>query len=301
MINVPKKELNKFMKNNPDNPAAQAIQAQLGTADDGSAKKSTSAEQEGQIFNSAENLTPDEAAKKVGILHNQILQGCIDIVNYSIELGHILYEQKHSLKHGEWLKWADQNIDLGYTQISHYISIYIKRDIVSQKMDEIREQGLNPSFRKMLTAITKKDEQTLEEYKKTSKKTEPYLPPRLRKEWNKNKKLEHEIKTLTDMYLDKEIDTNSLNSLTLKWNKDNPGNELYLGDVEKEIRQMDNELNPDIFKTSSLGKSNVIVSIDTELVNDFIEFGGNAGLIEHFIEEFIENYLIEQKASRKAS
>ena len=169
MPRVSKKELEKFMRDNPDAPAAQAIRAQLENSGTGCQSKSSSCN-ETQIFDSAENLTAGEAASKVHMLQDKILQGCIDIVEYSIELGQILYKQKKSLKHGQWLEWIDKSIDIGYTQTSHYIKIYTIRDEIRQKMDELREQGIRPSFRKMITSITKKDTRKLQDYQADLKK-----------------------------------------------------------------------------------------------------------------------------------
>ena len=232
MPRISKKELDKFIKANPDAPATQAIKAQLQNIDHAGEVKDSSSCKETQIFDSAENLTADEAASKVHLLQGKILQGCIDIVEYSIELGHILYEQKKSLKHGQWLVWIDESIDIGYTQISHYLKIYTKCDEIRQKMDEVRAHGLRPSFRKMITAITKKDTRKLQDYQADMDKAEE---AKKQKEQDKQKKVslarQREIVLITEMYNENMIDANAAKAMQDRWNIYNPKDEFKLYDL----------------------------------------------------------------------
>ena len=232
MPRISKKELDKFIKANPDAPATQAIKAQLQNIDHAGEVKDSSSCKETQIFDSAENLTADEAASKVHLLQGKILQGCIDIVEYSIELGHILYEQKKSLKHGQWLVWIDESIDIGYTQISHYLKIYTKCDEIRQKMDEVRAHGLRPSFRKMITAITKKDTRKLQDYQADIDKAEE---AKKQKEQDKQKKVslarQREIVLITEMYNENMIDANAAKAMQDRWNIYNPKDEFKLYDL----------------------------------------------------------------------
>ena len=84
----------------------------------------------------------------------------------------------------------------------------------------------------MLAAVTTKDSQTAEGYIGNCQKTGSHLTAKERKRWRKNKMLSDEIKSLTDMYLNKEIYSNSLEAFVLKWNRNNPDNFLHIGDVE---------------------------------------------------------------------
>ena len=232
MPRINKKELDKFMKANPNSPATQAIQAQLQDVDRAGEVKEPSSGEKTRIFDSAENLTADEAASKVHLLQNKILQGCIDIVEYSIELGHIFSEQKKSLKHGQWLEWVDKSIDLGYTQVSHYIRIYVRRDEIRQKMDELREQGLRPSFRKMLTAITKTDTRGLQEYRSDMEKAEKI---KKQKEQDRQNNISvarrKEIALITEMYNCKMIDANAAKAMQDRWNIYNPKDQFNIYDL----------------------------------------------------------------------
>ena len=232
MPSTTKKELDKFMKAHPDAPATQAIKAQLQNIDQAGEVKDSSSCKKPQIFDSAENMTADEAASKVHMLQDKILQGCIDIVEYSIELGQILYEQKKSLKHGQWLEWTDKSIDLGYTQISHYIRIYNRRDEIRQKMDELREEGLRPSFRKMITAITRKDTRKLQEYQANLKKAEEV---KKQKEEDRQNDISvarrREIALITEMYNCKMIDANAAKAMQDRWNIYNPKDEFKFYDL----------------------------------------------------------------------
>jgi hypothetical protein len=232
MPKITRKELDKFIKDHPDAPATQAIKEQLQHIDHAAEDKDSQSCKKRQIFDSAENLTADEAASKVHMLQDKILQGCIDIVEYSIELGQTLYEQKKSLKHGQWLDWIDKSIDLGYTQVSHYITIYKRRDEIRQKMDELRDQGLRPSFRKMLTAITKKDIRKLKEFQDDLKKTEEV---KKQKEQDKQNNIslarQKEIALIREMYYCKIIDATTGKAMQDRWNMYNPNDEFNFYDL----------------------------------------------------------------------
>ncbi|MCK5270451.1 MAG: DUF3102 domain-containing protein, partial [Sedimentisphaerales bacterium] len=230
------KELNKFMKNNPDTPATQFIKKQLGEPP--APEPSTGGCSElitgpAQIRNTASDLM----AEKINILHHEVLDGFKNICIKSIKIGEILVGQKDALKHGEWFDWIDSQLEIGPRQVENYTKIYFQRRAVLESMGELAKTGVKPSIRKMLMAATKKDNKKTEKYLKSRKKNVPSLTPWERKQQCKDKKRNNEISTLVNMYMAKEIDENSLRALIMRWNRDNPGNyELFVEDIKKEAR-----------------------------------------------------------------
>ena len=98
MPSISKKELDKFMKNNPNTPATQAIKKQLEdalTPEPSTGDCSELAGRTGQIRNTASDL----AAEKVNSLHREVLDGFKDICIKAIAIGEILNSQKDFLKH----------------------------------------------------------------------------------------------------------------------------------------------------------------------------------------------------------
>lgn len=150
------KELNKFMKNNPDTPATQFIKKQLGEPP--APEPSTGGCSElitgpAQIRNTASDLM----AEKINILHHEVLDGFKNICIKSIKIGEILVGQKDALKHGEWFDWIDSQLEIGPRQVENYTKIYFQRKAVLESMRELAKTGVKPSIRKMLMAATKKD------------------------------------------------------------------------------------------------------------------------------------------------
>jgi hypothetical protein len=149
----------------------------------------------------------------------------------------------------------------------------------------------------MLVAATKKDNQTIEEYLKSRKKKGPSLTPMEKKEQRKDKKRDNEISILAKMCVAKEINDNSLRTLILKWNRDNPNNyELFVEDVKQEVKQMGEERHPDMFNSSPTGKTDIILSIDTDLWEDYVKFGGREIFLADYVSEHLTNYVIEQRS-----
>ena len=301
MPSISKKELDRFMKQNPDSEATQAIKYQLRKASEPETSTDIIADLSagpGQIRNTASDL----AAEKVNKLHHEILSGINSIFMKAIDIGEMLVNQKDSLKHGQWYDWVDNQLDIGPRQVQNYIKIYNRKEAVLESMNELAKTGIKPSIRKMLVAATKKDNQTIEDYLKSRKKNVPSLTPSEKKEQQKHKNRNDEISTLAKMYIAKEIDENSLRPLVLRWNRDNPGNyELFVEDVKKEARQIDKERHSDNFNTSPPDKTNIILSIDADLWESFVEFGGREVYLTEYISEFMTNYVIEQKGYRIAN
>ncbi|MBW8015101.1 MAG: DUF3102 domain-containing protein, partial [Planctomycetes bacterium] len=163
MPTISRKELDKFMKANPDSEATRAIQEQLGETAAPKANTSSGAELtagSGQIRNTVSDL----AAKKVNDIHSEVLNDLKGIFIKAIEIGEILLNQKDALKHGQWHDWIDNQLDIGPRQAQNYIRIYICREEVQEAMEELAESGINPSFRKMLEVATEKDKQSSKQY-----------------------------------------------------------------------------------------------------------------------------------------
>lgn len=301
MPKISMKELEKFMKDNPNSHATKAIREQLketSAPEPNTGGCSESSAGPGQIRNTVSDL----AAEKVNKLHYEVLDGFKDICVKAIAIGQILVGQKDALKHGEWLKWVDTQLEIGPRQVENYTKIYHQREVVLESMKELAKTGVKPSFRKMLMAATKKDNQTMEEYLKSRKKNSPAFTPMENKQRRKDEKRVNEISTLARMYVDKEIDENSLRALVLKWNRDNPDNyELFVEDVNKEAKQIDEKKYPDKFNNSPSGKTNIMLSVETGLWDDFVEFGGGEVYLADYINDFLKNYVIEQRSYRIAN
>jgi len=295
------KELNKFIKSNPDTPATKAIKEQLEETpvpepSTGGCSKLTA--RPAQIRNTASDLV----AEKINILHHEVLDGFKDICIKAITIGEILVGQKDALKHGEWFDWIDSQLEIGPRQVENYTKIYFQRRVVLESMGELAKTGVKPSIRKMLMAATKKDNKKTEKYLKSRKKNTPSLTPWERKQQRKDKKRNNEISILAKMYIAKEIDENSLRALALRWNRDNPDNyELFVEDVKKEAKQIDEERHPGKFNSIPSDKIDIMLSIDTDLWDDFVNFGGVEVYLTDYVKDFLTNYVIEQRSYRIAT
>lgn len=301
MSKISMKELSKFMRANPDSYATQAIKEQLEETPAPEANTGGSSELTagpGQIRNTVSDL----AAEKVNKLHHEVLDSFKDICVKTIAIGQILVGQKDALEHGEWIKWVDTQLEIGPRQVENYMKIYHQRKVVLESIEELAKTGVKPSFRKMLMAATKKDNQTMEGYLKNSKKNSPIPTPMEKKQRRKDEKRVNEISTLAKMYVDKEIDENSLRALVLKWNRDNPDNyELFVEDVNKEAKQIDEKKYPDKFNNSPSGKTNIMLSVDADMWDGFVKLGGGEAYLAEHVNEILTNYVIEQKSYRIAN
>ena len=154
----------------------------------------------------------------------------------------------------------------------------------------------------ILVAATKKDNQTVEDYLKTHQKNGPTLTPTEKKERRKDETRDAEISTLANMYVAKEIDEHGLRALVLRWNKDNPDNyELFVEEVIQEAKRMSEEQSPVVFSSSHSGKTNIILSIDADLWDEYVEFGGREVFLAEYLTEYLANYVVEQKSYRIAN
>jgi len=301
MPSISKKELDKFMKANPDSEATRSIKEQLGETP--AAKVSASSGSElaagsGQIRNTVADLV----AKKVNYLHSEVLNGLKGIFIKAIEIGEILSNQKDALKHGLWYDWIDNQLDIGPRQVQNYVKIYDHREEVQEAMEELAESGMKPSFRKMLEVATVKDKQSSKQYLASQQNNDSNCNAFERKEQIKGEKRDKEISTLTKMYMDKEIDEKSMKALVKKWNIDNPKNyELFIEDVKTTANKMEQELHPDNFNTVPATKSDITLSLDADLWDSFVEFGGRVVYLEEYISEFLTSYVIEQRSYRIAN
>lgn len=295
MAQIKRKELDKFLKDNPESPAAQAIMEQLGEPAKSETRNGILEEvstSPGQIRNSDSYL----AAEKINELHRGILDGINEIFTKAIEIGEILLKQKESLEHGQWLDWIDNQLDIGPRQVQNYIRIYNQRREVGFAMKELAESGLKPSLRKMLEVATKKDHQTSEKFIQNRHQDTSNLSAKERKQRRLVEKREKEISTLAKLCLDKDIDDNALAALVTKWNMDNQDNTMiYMEDVKKTVRETEQELYPDIFRPTPI-KNNITISIDSDIWDSFVNFGGGVAYLEEYLNEYLTTYVNEQRA-----
>jgi len=296
MPKMSRKEVERFMKEHPDSHAAQAIKEQLREDIDPEPQTRDHTQlsvSRDQTRNSVSHL----AAEKVNELHREILDGFKDICAKVIAIGKILVGQKEALKHGAWFDWIDSQLDIGPRQVQNYMRIYDQRETVLASMGDLAETGTTPSFRRMLEAAVGNDKQTVGEYRKNYKKTDLALTPQDRRKHCKDEHRDNEISTLAKMHMDKVIDDGALRALVLKWNIDNPDNsQLFVEDVKKNSRRINQELHPDIFNPNPSVKTNVMVSLDADLWDEFVRFGGREAFLAEYVATFLTNYVIEQKS-----
>ncbi len=300
MPNISMKELQKFMKNNPNADVTQVIKEQL----DGTTPVTPDVKNmqnltlnTAQKRSSASNLVAD----KVNKLHKQVLNGFLDICQKAIMIGQILSEQKEALEHGQWLDWVENELTIGPKQVQTYAKIYCERESVLDSIQKLAENGIKPSIRKMLAAATKKDNQSIAEYSKKFKQHSAPLTPREKQKRRRNEKRRNEISSIAQMYIAKEVDDNSLRALVLKWNNDNTDNyQLFVEDVLEQVNQI-NESNPETRNHQPSCKINVMLSIDADLWESFVSFGGREVFLNDYIHNFITEYVIEQKSYRIAN
>jgi len=296
MAKMSRKEVEKFMKDNPDSHAAQAIKEQLREDRDPEPQtwdQTQLSVSRGQIRNTVADL----AAKKINGLHREILDGFRDVFTKVITIGEILVQQKETLKHGAWFDWIDEQLAIGPRQVQNYMRIYDQREAVLASMGDLAETGLKPSFRKMLHAAVGKDRQTVEEYRKSRKKTDPALTPQERRKHCKDAKRDNEIVTLAKMHMDKVIDDGALRALVMKWNMDNSDNsQLFIEDVKNNSRRIDQELHPDIFNPNPSVKTNVMLSVNADLWDAFVRFGGREVFLTEYVTNYLTEYVIEQQS-----
>jgi hypothetical protein len=61
-------------------------------------------------------------------LHLEITESAKTTIEKAIRIGELLAEQKASLKHGEWLPWAKENLPFKAGQAQRYMRVYTRRD-----------------------------------------------------------------------------------------------------------------------------------------------------------------------------
>jgi hypothetical protein len=302
MVKIKMKELEKFLKDNPDTQAALAIQEQLnGYAGDDASNMNPTTDVPNK-FRQIRNGDSYLPAERVNQLHTEILKGMTDIFRKAITIGEILCDHRNSIEHGQWLTWIENHLTIGPRQVQNYIRIYSERKRVGFAMKELAEEGLKPSLRKMLEVATKKDNQTREQYIQNLDKDTSGLTAKQKREQRLKEKRDNEISTLAKLYSDKEIDDSALTALTTRWNIDNPKNTiLYVSDVKKAVREMEQDMYPDIFNPDPALKSNITLSIDTEAWERYIKLGGCEAYLESHLNEYLEEYVNEQKSYRIAN
>jgi len=288
MPHIKKKELEKFMKDNPDSEATLAIKEQLGEVIEPETCTAIILEPTagtGQIRNTASDL----AAEKINKLHQEILNGFNSIYLKAIDIGEMLVKQKEALGHGQWEDWVDNHLDIGPRQVQNYAKIYNYRYQVKESMEELSKSGIKPSFRKMLHAATKKDNQSVLDYIKKRKKSGVAKTPQEKKSQYKENKRKAEILTVAKMYVANKIDDLGLKALSMKWNLDNHvDDEFYIEHVIRKAQQLKDSDQP------LPSKLNIVISIDTNIWGNFLYYGGSEHFLQGYIHDFAEKYILEQ-------
>ena len=89
-------------------------------------------------------------ADQINRLHVAILEADRKTVSNAIEIGKLLTEQKARLKHGEWLRWFDTNIQFDRSTGENYRTLYRQREKIGNLpnlTEAYRVLGLLPERR----------------------------------------------------------------------------------------------------------------------------------------------------------
>ena len=78
-------------------------------------------------------------------------------------------------------------------------------------------------------------------------------------------------------------------------------NPMFAEDVKEEAKQIDEARHPGKINSIPSGKTNIMLSIDTDLWDDFVKFGGVEVYLTDYVKDFLTNYVIEQRSYRIAN
>ena len=140
MPSMSKKELDKFVKDNPDSQATQAIKEQLGeTADpDSTAHKQADGgvidysqsmsiierNRGKQDFVLLEHEVVEANTKLIAQLHDDV-QECMRIgLEKAMQIGELLFEQKKRIKHGKFTRWVAEFLPFSSRTAQNYMRLY---------------------------------------------------------------------------------------------------------------------------------------------------------------------------------
>lgn len=76
-----------------------------------------------------------EVAERINSLHAEMTGHMSMAVKKAILIGELLLEQKHSLEHGEWIPWVNENLVFGDRQARKYMRVYTNRNSGSDLID----------------------------------------------------------------------------------------------------------------------------------------------------------------------
>jgi len=68
------------------------------------------------------------AITEISKLYGEIQDGLMTSLCKIIRIGEILTEQKTRIRHGEWIRWVEENLPFDRTQASRYMKVYHNRD-----------------------------------------------------------------------------------------------------------------------------------------------------------------------------
>ena len=80
-------------------------------------------------------LSTSGRIKQIVDLHELATLSAKKSIEYAIEIGQLLTEQKESLNHGEWIPWVEENLPFGETQARNYMRIHRNRQHVADLED----------------------------------------------------------------------------------------------------------------------------------------------------------------------
>lgn len=66
--------------------------------------------------------------EEISTLHSANETDVATMMKRVIRIGELLFEQKSSMKHGEWIPWVELNLPFDRTQASRYMKVHKERD-----------------------------------------------------------------------------------------------------------------------------------------------------------------------------
>jgi hypothetical protein len=98
------------------------------------------------------------SADEINSLHKDLLDLGNTALEKAIRIGELLVANKAAVRHGDWLDWIEKNLDFDCRQVQNYMSIYERRDELSNTQ-RIAHLGINGWLRWLRDVDRAKGEQ----------------------------------------------------------------------------------------------------------------------------------------------
>lgn len=290
MPTLKKKELDKFIKDNPDNPAAIAIKQQLQEYDQRSdpdpvpTPNSTLSETR---MSQIEVLDDDQIdINKLKYLHSQLIQHGNEAFAIMVQMGEILSAKKEKAGKRKWCYFVRSHLPISVKQSNRYITIYEYRDELQEVLPSLITSGEQRSMRKMLKIIRQNHPQP--------KPTRKLLPTPETPEPEKEERAEietlqkKESDTIAHRYQHHDGSDQAVEDMSKKENYEHSETPIDLSELKSNLY----DRMPDIFASE---KQSINILVDESLYTKFKDQGGTLEKIEAIVNRYLENVLTEEE------